>query len=75
MAISAGNLAGDDQQEKLEKLVSELMKDQPNRQTVKKLTAELGMAYSVDPMTQMNTVLQAMNSVYLRPNRSEDLES
>lgn len=59
----------------LEKLVDELMKDQPRRQTVKQLTEELGMAYSVDPLTQMNTVLQSMNSVYLQSNRRKDLES
>jgi hypothetical protein len=59
---------------RLEKLVSELLKNQPNRQMVKKLTSELGMAYSLDPMTQMNTVLQSMNSVLLRSNGSEDLE-
>ncbi len=58
----------------LEKLVDELMKDQPSRQTVKKLTSELGMAYSVDPLTQMNTVLQSMNSVLLPSNRRRDLE-
>ncbi|WP_413576308.1 hypothetical protein ACLVWU_18160 [Bdellovibrio sp. HCB290] len=59
----------------LEKLVGELMKDQPNRNLVKQLTSELGMEYSTDPMTQMNTVLQSMNTVLLRPNRSRDLES
>ena len=59
----------------LEKLVDELMKDEPRRQTVKQLTQELGMAYSVDTVTQMNTVLQSMNSVYLQSNRRKDLES
>lgn len=58
----------------LAKLVDELMKDQPSRQLVKQLTSELGMAYSVDPMTQMNTVLQSMNSVVLPSNRRKDLE-
>lgn len=64
----------DKKQVALEKLVDELMKDQPRKQLVKQLTTELGMAYSVDPMTQMNTVLQSMNSVYLRSNRRKDLE-
>lgn len=58
----------------LERLVDELMKDQPNRDLVKRLTTELGLEYSVDPVTQMSTVLQAMNSVYLRSNRRRDLE-
>ncbi|MEK2647204.1 hypothetical protein [Bdellovibrio sp. BCCA] len=58
----------------LAKLVDELMKDQPSRQLVKQLTTELGMTYSVDPMTQMNTVLQSMNSVILPSNRRKDLE-
>lgn len=62
-------------QDDLEKLVEELMKDQPNRQTVKKLSTKLGMDYSVDPLTQINTVLHSMNSVYLRPNRRKELES
>lgn len=64
----------DKKKEALAKLVDELMKDQPSRQIVKQLTSELGMAYSVDPMTQMNTVLQSMNSVYLPSNRRKDLE-
>lgn len=59
----------------LEKLVDELMKEQPNKQMVKKLSAKLGMDYSVDPLIQMTTVLQAMNSVYLRTPRRKELES
>jgi hypothetical protein len=74
MAKSVSVSGGLNQQMTLEKLVNELMKDQPNRQLVKKLTAELGLEYSVDPMTQMNTVLQSMNSVLLHSNRREDLE-
>lgn len=58
----------------LEKLVEELMKDQPSRQLVKQLTSELGLVYSVDPLTQMNTVLQSMNSVFLQANKKKDLE-
>lgn len=58
----------------LEKLVKELMKDRPSSQLVKQLTTELGLVYSVDPMTQMNTVLQSMNSVFLQSNRRKDLE-
>jgi len=65
----------DKKQVALKQLVDELIKDQPSRQLVKQLTTELGMEYSVDPMTQMNTVLQSMNSVYLRTNRRTDLES
>lgn len=64
----------DKKQIALEKLVDELMKDQPRRQVIKQLTSELGMAYSVDPVTQMSTVLQSMNSVFLRSNRRKDLE-
>lgn len=66
--------AAEKKQKTLEKLVDELMKDQPNRQVVKQLSGELGMAYSVDPVTQMNTVLQSMNSVFLQSNRRRDLE-
>jgi len=64
-----------EKKQRLEKLVDELMKDQPNRQTVKKLTSELGLAYSMDPVIQMSTVLQSMNSVYLASNKRTDLES
>lgn len=64
----------DKKQIALEKLVDELMKDQPRRQLIKQLTSELGMAYSADPVTQMSTVLQSMNSVYLHSNRRKDLE-
>lgn len=59
----------------LKQLVDELIKDQPRRQVVKQLSEKLGMAYSGDPVTQMNTVLQSMNSLYLRPQRRKDLES
>lgn len=65
----------DKKQSSLSKLVDELMKEQPNKALVKQLTAELGMSYSVDPMTQINTVLQSMNTVYLQSNRRRDLES
>lgn len=62
-------------QEDLEMLVDELMKDQPNKQRVRKLSAKLGMDYSVDPLTQMNTVLQSMNAVYLPLQRKKELET
>lgn len=62
-------------QEDLEKLVDELMKDQPNKQTVKKLSVKLGLDYSVDPLTQMSTVLNSMNMVYLRPQKRKELEN
>jgi hypothetical protein len=62
-------------QQDLEMLVDELMKDQPNKNTVKKLSTKLGMNYSVDPLTQMNTVLQSMNTVYLRQQTKKELEN
>lgn len=58
----------------LERLVDELMKDTPNRQTVKQLSKSLGLTYSVDPVTQMNTVLHSMNEVYLKTSGRKDLE-
>ncbi|MFS4458827.1 hypothetical protein [Bdellovibrio sp. HCB2-146] len=58
----------------LERLVDELMKDDPNRQLVKQLSKSLGLSYSVDPLTQMNTVLHSMNEVYLKTPRRKDLE-
>jgi len=62
-------------QQDLEMLVDELMKDEPNKQMIKKLSAKLGMNYSVDPLTQMNTVLQSMNTVYLRQQTKKELEN
>ena len=58
----------------LERLVDELMKDDPNRQLVKQLSKSLGLSYSVEPLTQMNTVLHSMNEVYLKNPRRKDLE-
>ncbi len=65
----------DKNKEALEKLVDELMKDEPNNQLVKQLTTSLGLPFSGDPMTQINTVLHSMNSVYLGASRRKDLES
>lgn len=62
-------------QQDLEMLVDELMKDEPNKQMIKKLSVKLGMNYSVDPLTQMNTVLQSMNTVYLRQQTKKELEN
>ncbi|MNL05438.1 hypothetical protein D3C87_1260360 [compost metagenome] len=58
----------------LERLVDELMKETPNRQMVKQLSKSLGISYSVDPVTQMNTVLHSMNEVYLKTSGRKDLE-
>lgn len=63
-----------ERQESLEKLVDELMKDQPNKALVKKLSQQLGMAYSGDNVTQINTILNSMHTFY-RPNKSRQLES
>ncbi|MGZ3743752.1 MAG: hypothetical protein ACXWRE_15600 [Pseudobdellovibrionaceae bacterium] len=62
-------------QEDLETLVDELMKDQPNKQMVKKLLVKLGMDYSVDPLVQMNTVLESMNDVYFPSSKRKVLET
>jgi hypothetical protein len=50
----------------LEQMVNELMKDQPNKLVLKKLAAELGIPYSVDSMTQINTVLHSVSASSLR---------
>jgi hypothetical protein len=62
-------------QEDLEKLVDELMKDQPNKQLVKRLSVKLGMDYSIEPLIQMNTVLEAMNNVYFTQQRRKAIET
>jgi hypothetical protein len=59
----------------LEQLVDELLKEKPDHPRIKQLSGDLNIPYSADPVTQMNTVLQSMNSVYLRTNRRTDLES
>ncbi len=58
----------------LQRLVEELIKDEPQKPLIKELTSELGLDYSVDMVTQMSTVLESMNSVYLQSNRRKDLE-
>ncbi len=58
----------------LERLVEELIKDEPQRPLIKQLSQELGLDYSGDMVTQMSTVLESMNSVYLQSNRKKDLE-
>ena len=50
----------------LEKMVDELMKDHPNKTLLKKLSAELGIPYSGDSMTQINTVLHSVSAASLR---------
>ena len=59
----------------LEQLVDELLKEKPDHQVIKHLSEDLNISYSADPVTQMNTVLQSLNSVFLRSNRRKDLES
>ncbi len=65
---------GEENKDKLKKLVDELLKENPRSQLVKALTLELGMPYSGDPLTQMSTVLNSLNSIYLRPSRRKELE-
>jgi hypothetical protein len=64
----------EDNQKALEMLVDELVKDQPNKAVVKKLSSQLGMPYSGDSMTQINTVLQSMNSLYLRRGQEREIK-
>ena len=65
---------GEENKDKLKKLVDELLKENPRSQLVKALTLELSMPYSGDPLTQMSTVLNSLNSIYLRPSRRKELE-
>lgn len=66
MSRSSSNLAktGENQQ-LVQQLVDELMKDQPNDALVRKLSRQLGISYSADSVTQINSVLQSLHSVYL----------
>ncbi|MFP5518450.1 MAG: hypothetical protein ACLGGX_00980 [Bdellovibrionia bacterium] len=65
-----------ERQSLLEKLVDELMKDTPHRSTVRQLSLQLGIPCSGDPLTDIDTVLHSMSSVYLRsPRRREQTQS
>lgn len=73
--VTKAELAHQESKQKdLEKLVDELMKDQPNKALVKKLSRQLGMAYSGDDVTQISTVLNSMHTFY-RPTKPRQLES
>jgi hypothetical protein len=42
-------------------LIDELMKENPNQTVIRKLMVGQGIPYSVDPITQMGTVLTLMD--------------
>lgn len=52
------------QQNKMEKLVNELMKDRPNKKIISQLTRELKIPQSSDILVQTNHVLQSMDAIY-----------
>lgn len=57
--------------EQLEKLVDELMKDQPSKTKVKKLMSECGMVYNKDYFSQISTVLENLsNPDFLKEKQS-----
>lgn len=60
--------------ESLGHLVDELLKDQPDQALVMKLTASLGIAYSEDNLTQMNTVLESMNKLCFNNEKQPEIE-
>ncbi|AHI07294.1 hypothetical protein BDW_13970 [Bdellovibrio bacteriovorus W] len=60
--------------ESLGHLVDELLKDQPDQALVMKLTAGLGIAYSEDNLTQMNTVLESMNKLCFNNETHPEIE-
>lgn len=60
--------------ESLGHLVDELLKDQPDQSLVMKLTASLGIAYSNDNLTQMNTVLESMNKLCFDIEKHPEIE-
>lgn len=47
----------------LRRLVSELMKANPDRKEIQSLSAKTGIDYSEDPIELMSTVLKRMNTV------------
>lgn len=49
-------------QELIEKLVDELMKNRPDQKVVRLLSNKLGIPYSQDTLTQMNTILMNLNT-------------
>ncbi|MBX3017090.1 MAG: hypothetical protein KF767_04325 [Bdellovibrionaceae bacterium] len=47
----------------LRRLVTELMKTNPDRKEIQSLSAKTGIDYSEDPIELMSTVLKRMNTV------------
>jgi hypothetical protein len=50
-----------DNSQALTTLIDELMKESPNQTLVRKLMVQHGIPYSLDPITQMGTVLNLMD--------------
>lgn len=76
-AMAVKSNKNEKKQQTLEKLVDELMKDQPNKTLVRQLSLQLGIPYSGDSMTQINTVLQKMDTYFEKGSmpKSKILES
>lgn len=55
----------------LESLVEELMKEQPNEHLIQDIMAQTGLHYSKDPITRINSVLQALE--FNVPTREAEL--
>ncbi len=56
----------------MQELVEELTKENPDSLKVKTLSEKLDLPYSVDPVIQINTVLQSMNNI--NKSRKSDLD-
>lgn len=54
-------LTQDHRIETLEKLVDELMKEQPEESVVQTYMVETGLEYSADPVQRINVVLKALH--------------
>jgi len=58
----------------LEELSQELIKDSPDLKLIKKLTGQLGIPFSEDPVSQIDFVLKAVNITMHDKIKNRELE-
>lgn len=59
----------------LESLIVELLKERPNKEKIKELMNKSGLKYSVDPIEQMSSVLNMMQTSALKTKKEKVQEA
>lgn len=59
----------------LESLIAELLKERPNKEKIKELMNKSGLKYSVDPIEQMSSVLNMMQTSALKTKKEKVQEA